>query len=119
MPHRQRNTHAVTIAKTQRSAPSQAEALLWRTLRSNGIGAKFRRQMPIGPYVVDFVCLEHRLVVESDGPHHEELDQQVHDAERDHFLVSQGFRVLRLPDELVRGATEIAVQRIKVALSVE
>jgi very-short-patch-repair endonuclease len=117
MPHRQRNPHAVTIAKAQRTAPSQAETLLWRTLRNNAINAKFRRQMPIGPYVVDFACLEHRLVVESDGPAHERPDQQAHDAERDRFLKAQGFRVLRLPDDLVRGATELAVQRIKAALS--
>jgi very-short-patch-repair endonuclease len=113
MPHRKRSLHAVTTAKTQRAAPSQAETLLWRTLRNSGIDAKFRRQVPIGPYVVDFVCLEHRLVVESDGPAHERPDQQAHDAERDRFLKAQGFRVLRLPNDLVRGATELTVQRIR------
>jgi very-short-patch-repair endonuclease len=116
MTHRKRNSNAVAVAKEQRAAPSQAETLLWKTLRDKGIKAKFRRQMPIGPYVVDFVCLEHRLIVESDGANHERPEQKAHDSKRDSFLVSQGFRVLRLHDDLVRGATEIAVQRIKLEL---
>jgi very-short-patch-repair endonuclease len=69
--------------------------------------------VPIGPYVADFVCFEHRLIVESDGPMHD----RARDAKRDSFLKSEGFRVLRLPDELVRGSTELAVQRIRDALA--
>ncbi len=67
----------------------------------------------MGPYVVDFVCFEKKLIVESDGPMHD----AAHDASRDAYLALQGFRVLRLQDNLVRGATELAVQRIRDALA--
>jgi very-short-patch-repair endonuclease len=113
MPHHDRNHRAVTIAHKQRTAPSRAEALLWTALRNRSLGVKFRRQVPIGPYVVDFVCMERRLIVESDGPHHRDPVQLVHDLARDTWLQSQGFIVLRIPDELVVGATELAVQRIR------
>ena len=117
MPHRKRDDFAVRIAHEQRKAPSQAESLLWRTLRNRGLGVKFRRQVQIGPYVVAFVCFEHRLIVESDGPAHDEAERQMHDANREAFLMAEGFRVLRLPDELVRGATELAVERIRLVLT--
>ncbi len=117
MPHRERNIHAVTIAHEQREAPSRAEALLWGALRGRGLGPKFRRQVPMGRYVVDFVCFEKRLIVESDGPVHDTPEQIAYDQVRDDWLRSQGFIVLRLPDDLVVGATEIAVQRIRQALA--
>jgi len=62
-------------------------------------GLKFRRQVPLGRYVVDFACLEHRLIVEADGPFHD----PDHDAERDQWLASQGFRVLRFPNDRING----------------
>jgi very-short-patch-repair endonuclease len=117
MPHRERNNHAVKVAHEQREAPSRAESLLWVTLRDRGIGVKFRRQVPIGHYVVDFVCFEKRLIVESDGPAHDTPEQIAHDRVRDAWLLAQGFIVLRLPDDLVVGATEIAMQRIRQALA--
>jgi very-short-patch-repair endonuclease len=116
MPHRERNNHAVKVAHGQREAPSRAETLLWTALRDRRLGVKFRRQVPMGRYVVDFVCLEKRLIVESDGPAHDTPEQIAHDRVRDAWLRSQGFIVLRLPDDLVVGATEIAVQRIRQAL---
>jgi very-short-patch-repair endonuclease len=116
MPHRERDANATSIAHEQRTAPSRAETLLWTTLRNRGLGPKFRRQVPIGRYVVDFLCMERRLIVESDGPAHDTPEQIAHDLVRDAWLRSQGFIVLRLPDDLVVGATEIAVQRIRQAL---
>jgi very-short-patch-repair endonuclease len=104
------------IAHEQRSTPSRAETLLWTALRDRGVGVKFRRQVPIGRYVVDFICFEKRLIVESDGPAHQEPEQIAHDRVRDAWLLAQGFIVLRLPDDLVVGETEIAVQRIRQAL---
>src|SRR5437588_4018224 len=78
----------------RRSAPSN-ERLLWKLLRSRRLAAlKFRRQFPVGPYVVDFVCLRIRLVVELDGPFHD----PEHDIVRDAWLMAQGFRVLRFPN---------------------
>ena len=71
------------------------ERKLWRLLRDRRLeGLKFRRQMVIGPYVVDFVCLRHRLIVEADGPFHDPDRDRVRDA----WLSGQGFRVLRFPN---------------------
>ena len=70
---------------------SDAERKLWHSLRAKQIdGMRFRRQHPIGRYIVDFVCLERRLVVEVDGGQHTEDDQIAHDARRDRWLRDGG-----------------------------
>ena len=75
----------------RRNAP-ETERLLWKLLRDRRLdGLKFRRQVPFGPYVLDLVCLRHRLVVEADGPFHD----PERDALRDAWLASRTFRVLR------------------------
>ena len=81
-------------ARELRKAPTDAERALWKHLRLRQAGGyKFRRQQPIGHYIVDFVCLEQKLVIELDGGQH---SQQVdYDLARSEFLASQGFRVLR------------------------
>jgi very-short-patch-repair endonuclease len=84
-------------ARTLRKSMSSAERLLWRGLRSRQIdGARFRRQHPIGSYIVDFVCLERRLVVEVDGGQHTEDDHIASDARRDRWLGGEGYRVMRV-----------------------
>jgi very-short-patch-repair endonuclease len=82
-----------TFAKTLRANATEAEKQLWRLLRSRLLASlKFRRQVPIGPWIVDFVSFEHRLVVEADGSQHAESED---DKRRDHDLSERGFRVLR------------------------
>ena len=71
---------------------TDAEQKLWRALRSRGSGAKFRRQVPLGPFVVDFVCFEAKLIVEVDGGQHAD---NPNDAKRDRYFLDQGYRVLR------------------------
>ena len=106
------------FAREQRAEAVQAEALIWREVRNRRCeGAKFQRQVPLGSYIVDFVCFGVRLVVEVDGLSHEDPAQRDADKERDSWLREQGFRVLRLPNELVIGSTELALQRIREALS--
>jgi very-short-patch-repair endonuclease len=84
-------------ARTLRKSMSSAERLLWRGLRSRQLdGARFRRQHPIGSYIVDFVCLERRLVVEVDGGQHTEDAHIASDARRDRWLVGEGYRVMRV-----------------------
>jgi len=79
-------------ARELRNNPTDAERLLWRQLRFWQLeGYKFRRQQPLGRYIVDFVCLEKRVVIEVDGGQH---SQRV-DAERDAWLRNEGFIVLR------------------------
>jgi very-short-patch-repair endonuclease len=81
-----------------RRNPSVTERRLWRLLRDRKLeGLKFRRQVPIGPYFADFVCLSCRIIVEADGPLHDEE----HDAARDAWLAGQRFLVLRFPNKMI------------------
>jgi very-short-patch-repair endonuclease len=80
-------------ARTMRGAPTDAELRLWRLLRHGRLsGFKFRRQVPVGPYIVDFLCVGAKLIVETDGSQHAESPR---DAVRDAYLESQGWKVLR------------------------
>ena len=84
------------LAREQRTKAVQVEAIIWRAVRDRRCeGAKFRRQAGIGNFIVDFVCYERRLIVEIDGPSHEDAEQQARDRERDLWLGEQGFRILR------------------------
>jgi len=90
-----------TRAKAMRHAPTLYERRLWAILRNRQLdGLKFRRQMPIGRYIVDFVCLQHRLIVEADCPHHE---TRAADVERDNWLREQGFRILRFTNQQIEN----------------
>ena len=81
-------------ARGLRTNPTDAERALWNILRMRQVpGHRFRRQAPIGPYIVDFVCFENKLVIEVDGGQHAE--QADYDAARTAWLESQGFRVMR------------------------
>ena len=83
-----------SIAKRLRLEATDAERVLWREVRAHRFaGFKFKRQSPLGLYVVDFVCYEAKLIVELDGGQH--ADQKEADEERTRWLASQGFRVLR------------------------
>ncbi|HYY26228.1 MAG TPA: DUF559 domain-containing protein [Candidatus Udaeobacter sp.] len=105
-----------TRARTLRNNPTDAERLLWHYLRLRQIGGhKFRRQRPIGPYIVDFVCLEKQIVVEVDGGQH--TQQEPYDARRDAWLRSEGFVVLRLWDHEVLTQVNDVMQVIWAALS--
>ena len=92
--------------------------MLWRDLRDRRcLGFKFRRQYSLGTYVVDFVCLEARLVVEVDGPIHDHPDRQTRDLRRDEWLRSQGFDVLRFSNDLfASGSGELPLEAIRRGL---
>jgi very-short-patch-repair endonuclease len=91
-------------ARSFRSNQTATERKLWSLLRARRLGAlKFRRQVPIGPYTVDFLCLRHRLVVEADGPFH----TAEADAKRDAWLGSQGFRVLRFTNGQINAPDQV------------
>ena len=98
-------------ARALRRTMTDAERVLWGVLRSRQLqGFKFRRQHPIGTFVVDFVCLEHKLILELDGGHHA---QQVEaDAERTAFLENLGFRVLRFWNNEVLTELEGVAQQV-------
>src|ERR1700730_17144467 len=79
-------------ARTLRGNMTDAEQILWKELRKNRLGWRFRRQFPIPPYVADFVCIEARLVIEADGGQHTRPGE--HDR-RDRGLRQRGWRVIR------------------------
>ena len=86
-------------ARSLRHMATKAETLLWYELREfKSAGLKFRRQAPIGPYIVDFACLSVKLIVEIDGDTHETDRGRRHDANRDSYLLSLGFSVLRIDE---------------------
>ena len=96
-------------ARRLRGNATETERLLWRALRRNQLGWRFRRQFPIPPYVVDFACLEARLIIEADGGQHAEPGD--HDR-RDRLLQDRGWRILRFwNDEVLRNPDGV-LQRI-------
>jgi very-short-patch-repair endonuclease len=83
-------------ARALRKSMSDAESKLWQELRLRQLdGVRFRRQHPIGRYIVDFVCLEKRLIVEVDGEQHTQEAHIAHDERRDRWLSAEGYRVMR------------------------
>ena len=83
-------------ARSLRVNSTDTERIIWSALRGHRMnGATFRRQTPIGPYIVDFVCHAAKLVIEIDGGQHFESRQEQRDARRDAYLANKGFRVLR------------------------
>ena len=102
-------------ARELRKNPTEAERKLWKHLRLHQIGGyKFCRQQPLGQYIVDFVSLEKKLIVELDGGQHSE--QIVYDAERTEWSEAQGFRVLRSWNNEVLKEIEVVKEVIAEAL---
>jgi len=105
-------------AQAMRREPTKAEEIVWRSLRTSGLGVKFRRQVPIGPYVADFACLPAKLVVELDGPPHDKPQQAMRDRVRDGWFLAHGWQVVRVPNAVVFGGGDMVLERIKAALPV-
>ncbi|GAA5067575.1 endonuclease domain-containing protein [Lysobacter panacisoli] len=109
--------HARTLAhaKRMRHQPTYAEAALWRELRAHRFaGFKFKRQQPLGPYIVDFVCFGRHVIVELDGSQH--LDTQLYDEGRTTWLNARGFSVLRFWNDDVLARTSFVLEAIWLAL---
>jgi very-short-patch-repair endonuclease len=107
MPHAAVSEQHRHRAKRLRRAMTRAEILLWCYLKAHHLdGLAFRRQAPMGRYVVDFVCHAARLIVELDGETHDFDARQQHDAVRDAWLASRGYHVLRFTNEEVLTALE-------------
>ena len=102
--------------KSLRANQTTAERLLWAQLRKKRVGSlRFRRQFRIGRFVVDFVCLPARLIIEVDGPSHDMTFEA--DQERTRWLETQEFRVLRVRNEDVRSNLEGVVRAIETELA--
>ena len=101
-------------ARDLRKNSTDAEKHLWYYLRANRLGFKFRRQVPIGQYIVDFICLEKRLIIELDGSQH--MDNQTYDGARNNWLMAHGFKVLRFWNHDVFQQTSSVLEVIMAAL---
>jgi very-short-patch-repair endonuclease len=94
-----------------RHAPTPEEELLWQRLRRKQLsGLKFRRQHPIGRFIVDFYCSEAKVVVEIDGPIHQE--QQSDDEARTRYLESLGLKVIRFSNQQTRDDIDWVLKQI-------
>ena len=103
------------FARKLRREATDAERILWRLLRDRELdGVKFRRQVPIGPFIADFASIEHRLIVELDGGQHSE---NLSDARRDDYLRKLGWRTVRFWNNDVMGNPEGVFESIQQAIA--
>jgi len=105
-------------ARRLRREMTDAERRLWARLRKRQlVDCSFRRQFPLGRYIVDFVCLDKRTVIEVDGGQH--VEQADYDSRRTAWLEQQGYRVLRFDNNVVLTETDAVVASIAEALGAE
>ena len=107
--------NAFKVAKRERRSGNLPEVLLWRELRKRPGGYKFRRQHPLDNIVLDFACLNPRVVIEVDGFAHDTGDRPARDARRDAYLAARGFTVMRLPASYVLKDLDGAITAIVTA----
>ncbi len=98
------------LAKENRKNMTHCERITWELIRNNQLGVKFRRQQIIADYIVDFVSLEIKLIIEIDGPSH--LEQEDFDANRTKLLNDMGYKVIRFTNEEVRSDISF-IEKIK------
>ena len=112
MTRRSRKTEpakAIQHRRELRERSTKAEQLIWAVLRNRRLGGlKFRRQHSVGNFIADFACVDPKVIVELDGEYHRETEQA--DAERQRFLESEGFQVLRfLNSDVLENVEGVAV----------
>ncbi len=91
-----------------------AEVAVWRYVRADQLGVKFRRQHPIGPYIADFVCVSLKIIIELDGAPHDESQS---DQRRDAYLRHLGFRILRFENDVVGAHMSETLATISQAIA--
>ena len=116
MSGRRRQTRDETErARQLRATSTKPESILWSALRNRGVaGLKFRRQVPIGPFIADFVCAEANLIVELDGASHD--GREAYDGRRTRHLESLHFRVVRVTnDDVIEDVESVAIAITRAA----
>ena len=98
--------------KELRNNLTPAEATLWRLLKNKQLGKKFRRQVSIGPYIVDFYCFSEKIAVELDGQRHFTSAGNAYDKRRDAFINGHGIRVIRFENKEVFNRPEFVLETI-------
>ena len=102
-----------SYARCHRYEPTVAELRLWECLRGRRLGVKFRRQHIIQDFIVDFVCLDERLILEVDGEYHLDEQQQEDDKRREEILSRLGYRTLRFTNDEVLYDIDNVLEKIK------
>ncbi len=87
------NSHRIPRRKSLRQTQTLEESIIWNIVRNSKLGVRFRRQVSIGSYIVDFYCPEKKLIIEIDGSQH--LDNKQYDKEREDYLLSLGMKTIR------------------------
>ncbi len=108
-------TGAVLRARQLRRDSTDAEKMMWRSIRCSLPHLKWRRQMPIGPYFADFACFTEKLIIEPDGGQHAEALE--YDATRTRHLEAQGYRVIRFWNNDVLGNIAGVIEAVAAALT--
>ena len=107
--------YTANLVRKMRNAMTPEEVILWERIRKKEIeGARFRRQRPIGRYIVDFYCAETGLVIEVDGAVHRGRDQ--YDKYRDSFLSAEGYTVLRFSNDEIHNCLDDVVEKIRLKI---
>ena len=107
----------VKLARILRKNQTPYESKLWCLLRDKRLeGLKFRRQYPIGIYIVDFCCFEKKLIIELDGGHHNQNEQIKNDQKRDQYLINQGYKILRFWNNDLDNNIEGVIEKILISL---
>lgn len=104
------------FAKKNKQFQTDAESLIWEHIRNSLLGVKFNRQYIIGDYIVDFVCLEKKLILEIDGGYHSEYEQIQKDEHRTERLKAMGFNVIRYTNEDLFADIESVLNGIRQQL---
>ena len=113
-------SHRAAIAQhatAHRAAPTLTETILWQALSASKLGVGFRRQVPVGRYIADFLAHSIKLIVEVDGGYHSTPAGRRADARRDRYLVGLGYRVVRLPAAMVQHRLPQAVALVMAAIA--
>ena len=103
-------------ARELRKNQTDAEKLLWKHIRNRQLsGYKFRRQCPLGNYIVDFICLSLKLIIELDGSQH--MNNAGYDERRTQYLEAHGFKVLRFWNNNILNQTDSVLEALTLTLS--
>ncbi|WP_256995390.1 endonuclease domain-containing protein [Rhizobium sp. L1K21] len=115
MPHHKPPPKHREYARAMRGDGTKAEALLWNQLKDRRMGGlKFRRQVPLKGYIVDFICFEAKCIIEVDGGQHAESKR---DALRDATFAAEGFQTLRFWNDEIENGLDFAVRKIREKLN--
>lgn len=120
MPHKKMYKKAepkkFEFARVLRKTATEQEKILWQELRNKKLGFKFRRQHPIDEYIVDFICIDKKLIIEIDGFHHITKEGMENDKMGDILLKHYNFRILRFFNSEIESNLEDVLNKIREAL---